>query len=340
MASDLEPLDLADIAVLLLYEWATLDPRFRHTKLVEVAYPGRKLQSYPDFLPIDDSISNRTWIILKRKEGGQHDRDLATNMVDNDINHALSNEQLDTIFYQTRTFSFCCPAVTLLQHFFDQFPPDTKLCVRLGPVNKRPGESYVTSISRRTILRTKLIHPTTQTLIDISGPAPMESYNIRDEMIHSIMLFRSAENDKVKHTSALDLSSMQFGELGRGPGAKGKMPFALDTRDEFNARHARLAMASVVVGVSKRIGFSDWPDDAAAEEREYGLAALPPSALLVDIARRVKERWENRDKEKWCGYCGAPGPKSRCSGCREVWFCGKEHQTMAWSFHKGYCRKD
>jgi hypothetical protein len=340
MASDLEPLDLADIAVLLLYEWATLDPRFRHTKLVEIAYPGQKVQSYPGVPSGDDTISNRTWIILKKKEGSQNDRCLSADMVDKDTNHALSNKQLDTIFYRTRTSSFCYPAVALLQHFFDQFSPDTKLCVRLGPVNKQPGKSYVTSISHRTILHTNLIHLTTQIYVAIVGTAPICAGNISDDMTHWVMLFRSAENDKVKHTSVLDLSSMQFGEIGRGPGVKGKMPFALDSRDEFNARHARLAMVSEVVGVSKRLGFSNWPDDAEAEERKYGLAALPQSALLVDIARRVKERWENRDKEKWCGYCGAPGPKSRCSGCREVWFCGKEHQTMAWSFHKGYCRKD
>lgn len=57
------------------------------------------------------------------------------------------------------------------------------------------------------------------------------------------------------------------------------------------------------------------------------------------IARKVKERWEKRETEKWCGHCGAPEPKSKCAGCGDVWFCSTEHQKMMWSFHKGYCKK-
>jgi hypothetical protein len=85
MASDFEPLDLVDIAVLLLYEWATLEPRFRHTKLAEVAYPGQKVQYQPGLPFGDDTLSNRTWILLKRKEGSENERDLPTNMVDKDV---------------------------------------------------------------------------------------------------------------------------------------------------------------------------------------------------------------------------------------------------------------
>ena len=56
-----------------------------------------------------------------------------------------------------------------------------------------------------------------------------------------------------------------------------------------------------------------------------------------NIVRTVKERWEKRDTEKWCGYCRAPEPKSKCGGCGDVWFCNKKHQKTMWSFHKGYC---
>jgi hypothetical protein len=340
MASDFEPLDLVDIAVLLLYEWATLEPRFRHTKLAEVAYPGQKVQYQPGLPFGDDTLSNRTWILLKRKEGSENERDLPTNMVDKDVGHALSDEQLDTLFHQIRAFNFCSPAVALLQDFFDQFPPDTKLRVRLGPVDNQHGVSYVTSISHRSVLLTNLIHPTTQTCVGIAGTYLISFSGIQDEMPHSVMLFRRPEDDDDEHASALDLASMQFGKLGRGPGAKGKMPFALDSRAELNARHARLAEDSEIQNVFQRMELPDWSDVALTEGTYKGLSALPESALLVDAARRVKERLENRDKEKWCGYCGAPGLKSKCSGCREVWFCGKEHQRMAWSFHKGYCRKD
>jgi hypothetical protein len=41
MADTEEVLDLYDIAVLLNYERNTTEPRFRHTKLREVAFPGK-----------------------------------------------------------------------------------------------------------------------------------------------------------------------------------------------------------------------------------------------------------------------------------------------------------
>jgi len=31
-------------------------------------------------------------------------------------------------------------------------------------------------------------------------------------------------------------------------------------------------------------------------------------------------------------------PLLRCSGCREVWFCSKEHQLAAWPQHRAHCR--
>jgi hypothetical protein len=340
MASDLEPLDLVDIAVLLLYEWTTLERRFRHTKLAEVAFPGQKVQYQPGLPFGDDTLSNRTWIILKRKEGSKNERDLSTNMVDKDIGHALSDEQLDTLFYQTRALNFCSPAVVLLQNFFDQFPPETKLRIRLGPVDNQRGVSYVTSISHRSGILTNLIHPTIQTCVGIAGTKPMSFSGVLDEMLHMVMFFRRPEDGNNEHTAALDLASMQFGRLGRGPGSKGKMPFALDSTAEFNARYARLAEDSEIQNLFQRLTLPDWSDVALMEAGYKGLSAVPESALLVDAARRVKERLENRDKERWCGYCGAPEPKSKCSGCLEVWFCGKEHQRMAWSFHKGYCHKD
>jgi hypothetical protein len=336
---DSEPLDLVDIAVLLLYEWTTLDPRFQHTKLVEVAFPGQKVHSKPGLPAGDDTVSKRTWIILKSKEGSQDNHDLSTNMVDKDIDHGLSDEQLDTVFYQKRAFNFCFPAVALLQQFFDQFPPDTKLRIRLGPVNKQPGESCVTNISHRTTVVTRFIQPKFQTWIGVFGTTHPYFHGtvndfvysgIKQDMRHSVMLFKRLEDETYEF--ALDLASMQFGSVGRGPGEKGKMPFALDSMDQLNARNARLASDSESLKISERADYKDYD--------QPGLNALPSLAALGDIARRVKERWENRDKEKWCGYCGAPGPKSKCSGCLEVWFCGKGHQRMAWSFHKGYCRKD
>lgn len=41
-----------------------------------------------------------------------------------------------------------------------------------------------------------------------------------------------------------------------------------------------------------------------------------------------------------CQLCGSAAEgSSRCSGCKEVWYCSKEHQKLAWGrFHKPVCR--
>lgn len=126
--------------------------------------------------------------------------------------------------------------------------------------------------------------------------------------------------DRGEIASILDLSSMQFREVGRGPGKEGKMLFVLEEKTEYEERLERIA-GSVDL---------DW--------REIGIV-LDQEFAGSSIVRKVKERWEKRDTEKWCGHCGAPEPKFKRAGCGDVWFCNKAHQKMMWSFHKGYCNK-
>jgi hypothetical protein len=39
-----------------------------------------------------------------------------------------------------------------------------------------------------------------------------------------------------------------------------------------------------------------------------------------------------------CDVCGTKAHLSRCSGCRVVWYCGREHQVSAWDAgHKLPC---
>ncbi|KAF2793142.1 hypothetical protein K505DRAFT_325657 [Melanomma pulvis-pyrius CBS 109.77] len=128
-------------------------------------------------------------------------------------------------------------------------------------------------------------------------------------------------------TSFLDLSSMQFGDVGRrfGDPARGggEALFVLDTSKEYERRMA--CVADVDIGENTKISTR--------------IGTTPKDEWLKEVARRVRDRWEKRDEEKWCGHCGSPVPigGSRCSGCKAAWFCGKDHQAMAWPFHKGYC---
>lgn len=114
----------------------------------------------------------------------------------------------------------------------------------------------------------------------------------------------------------LDLSSLQFGEPGRG---KGGETFALGTIDGFYDMVERVAQdCEPLKGGVARIGKS--PDDE----------------WLRGCAGRVRERWEGGPKG-WCGYCGAPEPRLKCGGCKEVFYCGKSCSVGGWKFHKKWC---
>jgi len=124
-------------------------------------------------------------------------------------------------------------------------------------------------------------------------------------------------------TSVLDIATMQFGEAGRGPDEKGKMLVVLDMMTDYEERLTRIA---------------DGVD--AAQRRIMPIMLLASyDAAPDEVNKKVKERWEKQDTEKWCAHCGAPEPKFKCAGCGEVWFYNKEHQKMVWFFHKGYCNR-
>jgi NADH pyrophosphatase NudC (nudix superfamily) len=139
-------------------------------------------------------------------------------------------------------------------------------------------------------------------------------------MDHAVVGFMPLDSDAIATT--LELSSMQFGDAGRGPGTKGRELFALDTMAEFEARINRLAESI----------------NGTKSKRSMAISGTPMDDWLRQVALKAKRRWENRRTEKWCGHCGSPDAKSKCAGCGEEWYCGREHQKLGWAFHKGYCK--
>lgn len=325
MASPTEPLDLVDIAVLLNYERVTTDSEFANTKVREVAFPGEIPRSVRfDMKDVTKGWNNnrRTWIVLDKVKAEEKRQSPATmKMEPNVLPSTLSDQQLETIFHRIRAFDSCASVTTLLVDFFNLFPRDTKLRVRHAPKDKEPGVSYITSVVHRRIIQEKLVNPKFSTAIITWNNNNMKWTGTESEMWHWYMEFYSPDNQGI--TSVLDMASMQFGEVGRGPGEKGKMLIVLETKAEYEERLGRIA------------------DGVDPAQRETG----PPIMLTmydpeVDrIVRKVKERWEKRETEKWCAHCGAPEPKFKCGVCEKVWFCNRDHQKMVWSFHKGYCQK-
>jgi hypothetical protein len=44
--------------------------------------------------------------------------------------------------------------------------------------------------------------------------------------------------------------------------------------------------------------------------------------------------------DKWCLFCYNKNAKSRCLGCKTVYFCDKECQKSAWKVHKNHCGRN
>jgi hypothetical protein len=342
------PLDLYDIALLLNYERGTTDPRFRHTKLREVVING-DFQSIvcPPWDAVKNNIQDRfrTGLVFDRKkdagetgatikevQGDESDdennddddtRDLPSTMVPeadptlSPLVHALSEKQRETLFWQARAHDACYQAVTLLQHFFDLYPPTTPLRVRTAA-----GDNYLTTVNNRVIIEFELRAPRVCTVSCVQPDGTMYLSGEGAILEHAISAYGAPEESGDGNVRAiLDLSSMQFGELGRGNG--GNSLFALESLDHFYDRVERIARGC----------------DTAAAKTSGRIGPRDDDDWLREIAAKVKARWEDRAAEPWCGHCGAPARESKkCSACKEAHYCSKEHQVAAWSFHKRYCK--
>jgi hypothetical protein len=328
-----QPLDLVDVALLLNYERATTEPRFKNTKLVQVTRPGEEPSYRFTRNPhIKDARAAMTIELSKQPES--ETQDLPSNMLAANPSQqlsALTPKELETIFYQIRGHDGCYITIALLQHFFDHFPNDTPLQIRHRPTQKKRGASlsngdlYTTQIDKRMILEMQLVNPKLYQCTVISPDNSTYVSGEEEAMDHAVFGFAPLESEFT--TSFLDLSSMQFGDLGRGFGdpkrGGGKALVVLDTSDEYELRMARVA---------------DVDPNKSNTKISTRIGVTPHDEWLKRVASRAKGRWDRREEEKWCSHCGAPVPiTTRCSGCKAAWFCGKEHQEMAWAFHKGYC---
>ncbi|KAJ8520459.1 hypothetical protein ONZ45_g2701 [Pleurotus djamor] len=315
---DMSILDLHDIALLLNYERASTEPRFRGAKLREIANNRTNFQTILIQVPEWDtrSLPKVGYVFDKPRNPSNYlppdtpDNMLPTPVPDN--LKSLTPKEIETIFWQARAHDGCFKAVALLQHFFDLCPDDTQ--IRIRTTN---GTEYTTSISHRVILEMPFIQPNLMSL-SIVVPEGMtylqgESYT----MIHAVMGFAQNPTDNI--TTVVDLSAMQFGENGRGMGGKGVV--VIESLDEFYDRVEKVAAGAET-------------DMARTSARIRG---TPVDRWLKEVARRAMTRWEQRATKPWCGHCGAPAPASRCSKCQNTWYCNKEHQTNAWAFHKKFC---
>ncbi|KAJ3851809.1 hypothetical protein EV368DRAFT_42349 [Lentinula lateritia] len=335
-----ETIDLYDIALLLNYERASSEPRFRNSKLREVATHEFDFRSVMIKTPLWTAHKGaKDGFVFQRIKRAIHDSDesepdLPSNILSPQVMSPLARDitqlapsRLETIYWQARGHDGCFKSVAILQYFLDLYAIDPLLRIRLAN-----GREYVTSSSPTSIsiveydllvvkhLTLAVVLPDNQTYITGSSDQP--------RFRHAVVSFDShpynGDNEII-----LDMASMQFGETGRGPGRKGKCMFVLESLGDYKKRLLTVAGGFEKAKVSSRIT----PDPNQANE-----------AWMWKVAKKAKERWEKRGEHHWCGHCGRPlanGPGlKRCSRCRQVYYCDEEHQKMAWSsHHKSWCRQ-
>ncbi|KAF8174728.1 hypothetical protein BJ912DRAFT_42847 [Pholiota molesta] len=324
-------LDLHDIALLLNYERASTEPRFRYAKLREVAPPGSDFKTV--LIPAPewhDATVPRTGFVFDRTTPktpqARAEPDLPTNMLPDPAStspalRALTPAQLETYYWQVRNHDGCFCSVTLFQNFIDLFPHYTRVRIRTldGPDNK--VREYTTLADDRVIIEMDLLGPRAMNLSMVRPSSTVYITGSESSSVHAVLGFPSPGSDT---DTILDLASLQFGDVGRG--FKGKGLFVLEPVQQYLKRLDKFAEYSTF-------------DDAKISSRVRA-HTTPNNDWLKEVAQRAKDRWDNRKKVPWCGHCGGP-PRDqdlkRCGKCRKAWYCNEEHQRAAWPFHKHFC---
>ncbi|KAK7031164.1 hypothetical protein VNI00_013579 [Paramarasmius palmivorus] len=214
-------MDLHDIALLLNYERATTETRYRGAKLREVARNGENfktvLVTLPDWY---DHKGPRVGFVFDKPARAPEEPDLPSNMLPPNSTLELSDKELETIFYQARAHDGCFVSIGLLQLFFDLFPNENDISLR---VRMPDGTEYHSPASLRVILEAPILLPKQLTVAMVLPENMSYITGGEDTMPHAVWGFTDDPQGNIK--TVLDMSSIQFGEEGRG--LKGKSLFAL-----------------------------------------------------------------------------------------------------------------
>ena len=318
-------LELHDISLLLNYERASTEPRFRRTKLREVTTNEFSTVQFltPEWAQVTKPKIGLVFDRAQKTKSSRDEPDLPSNMLPKNIPANLSHlsaKELETYYWQVRNHDGCFTTVALFQHFIDLFPESTQIRVR--KVDKDKTHAYNMLASDRFIVEMDLYEPRT---VSMSSVFPdNKTYITGDDptMIHAVLGFAPPGST---YDTILDLASLQFGDVGRGN--KGRSLFVLESTSQYANRLEKFAKSS---------NFKD-------PKLSLRIRGTPNDSWLRAVAQRAKERWENRATVPWCGHCGAPPFKDRnlkkCSKCKMAWYCDADHQIAAWTFHKYFCKE-
>lgn len=274
-------LEVHDISLLLNYERASTEPRFRHAKLREVTTNefSTVLFLNPEWAQAPQPKIGLLFNRVQQTESSQDEPDLPSNMLPNiipaNLSH-LSPKELETSYWQVRNHDRCFTTVALFQHFIDLFPESTQ--IRIRRVDENKPLVYSTLASDRFILEMDLYEPHTVSMSSVLPDGMTYITGDDPTMIHAVLGF-GPPNSSVD--TILDLASLQFGDVGRGN--KGRSLFVLESVLQYTNRLEKFAKGS---------NFKN-------PKTSQRIRRTPHDDWLRAVAQRTKERWEKRATVPW-----------------------------------------
>ena len=334
MAESPTPIPLRTLTTLLNYERCIADGRFRGCKLLSSTFSDPNLTDsmFPEMRRriLDGKPKSVTQVhlhtfLIESKEvtGTPSTNDLISSKASSQV-QALPFSQRELIYHESRGHDGCYKAIELYQEFFELCPPGQKLSIQIKNEEPVLVSPFTRNILEFTMKGPKLLTISTGMKMSDSEDGVIGTIitGVDQESLHSALGFAGPGSANVDFV--VDMTRMQWGEAGRG--RFGEL-YYLGSVDGYYG-----IMKNVCEGI---------------EEAGLGATHVAPSIhtkSMAACAKRVWERWENRDNEGWCDYCGVGAserPLSSCSGFKQtkVRYCCKEHQASGWKLHKFTCEK-
>lgn len=181
----------------------------------------------------------------------------------------------------------CVIVYAIFDHLLNSFEPTRKVLIRSA--SGVVGES---NVSRRVLAEYGYRETKEIVLSSIMPPRRLTMMTGEVEVMpHFVSLFQNVRSGKTD--TVLDLSSMQFGDIGRGPG--GELFWCGDLWEFSHKTSDQVAKSWELKEVSRKT----MEGTEAERIRRQG------------VAMKIKERYAD-GPSGFCGYCGAPKPPKKC----------------------------
>ncbi|KAI5121412.1 hypothetical protein M0805_003184 [Coniferiporia weirii] len=332
-------IDLHDLAGVILRERLLTEPRFMHSRLLEVcdgAWPASCIPIISQDAWMNEAAPKVGYFLTEPKTIPRNARPIEPhNFLCEKIicPRELDTEEVETIFWRVRHHDSGYMLAQTLQFILDSLPASTMLRLRTSQ-----GHAIRCKASSFAVAEVQIL-PKRKTYICNFIPRPdldpykfeMSQYLTGDRFLSTPWVYlvfgesdvATSEIDTDRRV-AVDLVSLMLGMRGLG----GEM-FAMERLKAYHhTLLASVAEEDANYVLSERIRS---PDD---EEK-----ARPAKELAKLVLARLEKI--TRGEETFCAYCGKVSPSAQCSRCRgSSRYCGSVCQKKAWKYHKVWCKID